>query len=195
MMRSGWRAALLALLTCLFMAGTAGAQEVLLSGDRDYGGYGRWQAGAGSLLEGGSALMGVGGYLLLDGVLGIGVANLQSVSDRTHRWNGRNYDVTARMSGLDLEVHLLPSRVLHGSVALLIAGGELEARRQEDSYIVSDGFFALRPHGTLELNVIQYLRIGATVGYRQAWAVEQLGLTEADLGGLDAMLTLKIGHF
>ena len=180
----------------------SGADETLLAGPITHGGFGGPMV-AYTRLNGEDAVLvgGRGGWLinhrLLIGGGGWGIANRISVpagaiaSEAEHR-------LTFGYGGFWTEYIVQPSRLVHGSVGLLIGGGELQyARVHGDSMtaVVSDPVFVMEPSLNAEVNLASFVRLTLSAGYRFVAGVDLNGLDAGDVAGFVGGAMLKFGSF
>ncbi len=101
--------------------------------------------------------------------------------------------------GFELGFILNSWKLTHLSFFLLIgAGGVSQVKWDADDFDMNnngDAFFVLEPSLEAVLNVTDFFRISAGGSYRYISGVELEGITDTDLSGLTAKITLKFGEF
>lgn len=99
-------------------------------------------------------------------------------------------------SGLELEYIHRSNKVVHWTVQTLIGGGRLEIREHDpDRTFAKDNFFVADANANAEINVLKWMRVNIGAGYRFAFGVDLEGLSNGDIGGPEAQVTLKFGSF
>lgn len=155
------------------------APQTLLSGPVAHGGFGGPVLSY-TTLDGEPALLvgGRGGWLinhrLVIGGGGYGVTNRVAVpagstpSDADHQ-------LTFGYGGLWTEYVVVPSRLVHGALGVLVGGGGLSYQRfrpkESQGTMVDDAVFVVEPTLSLELNVVSFMRVClfASTAWSRAW--------------------------
>jgi hypothetical protein len=148
-----------------------------------------------------SFIIGGGGYGLVN--------NIQSNSTIwSPFFNDKPY-INFGYGGLELEYIIQSDKLLHFSVITLIGAGGVSYRDNlwddewdndsddddDDWDSPNDEFFVFEPGANLELNIASFFRINAGVSYRFISGVNMVDLSNNDLAGPAASLTLKFGSF
>lgn len=142
------------------------------------GGRGAWVAGR-------TFALGGGGYGLVNDNLAAPVTI-----------GGRPTRLEMGYGGLEMEYLHDSWRLAHLSVYTLMGGGAVRYRdRDRYDTLADDGFLVLEPGGNVNLNVTEFLRLGAGVTYRWTWGVELPGLQDRDLSGVNGVFTIRIGRY
>jgi hypothetical protein len=187
-------------LVFVYMSIGIAQEQVLLSGEIENGGFGGPVLKM-TTINGENALMvgGRGGWIINHSfVIGGGgdgvVTNVKPrIIDSVHQYMDMGY------GGLDLEYISTSDELLHWSAGLLIGGGGVGYRNENnDSFNMHhqmDTFFVLEPNVHVNLNVTHFFRIAAGVSYRYVNGLTSALSTNADLSGPSAMLTFKFGKF
>jgi hypothetical protein len=98
--------------------------------------------------------------------------------------------------GLWLEYTFAPVEILHVSVGSLLGGGTLAVTRSSATDVVDrDGFYAVEPSTTIELNLASFVRVNAGVTYRWVIGERMEGLADSDVSGFGLLAAVKIGKF
>lgn len=111
-------------------------------------------------------------------------------------WTGYGTDLTlsdgrsAQIGGSDFLLGYTPNshQVIHPIFYLQAGGGNLEVTGEVD-----DKVFILQPNVGLEMNVLQWFRLGVEAGYRFVNNVNQNSLESTDLSSPVIGLRLKFG--
>ncbi|HVZ41349.1 MAG TPA: hypothetical protein VHI13_18865 [Candidatus Kapabacteria bacterium] len=189
----------------LMLALPAAAQETLINGDVDFGGYGAPIVQCTSINKQFGVFVGGGGGLIIDhtivlGVAGYGLAN--NVNDASapasHPYLNVGY------GGAYIQYIHRSNDLVHFTGGVLVGGGgvgyrtdlantAVEQSNSRDS--LNDAFFVLEPDVQMEINVTKCFRIGIGAGYRFVSGIELQGISNSDIGGPNARLLFKFGSF
>jgi len=91
---------------------------------------------------------------------------------------------------------LNPDRLLHWGFAGFAGWGDVSYNQPgSDKRWEEDYFIVIRPSVFLELNVIKWMRIDMSLGYRYVNGVDMEGLSNTDLSGLTGGFVLRFGKF
>lgn len=185
------------LLLCL--ATSTLAQETLLSGDIDHGGYGGPFVKVGPI-NGGTGVFvgGQGGWIInhtfVLGGKGYGLSNRIEISGA----DNKRLDFTC--GGVLLQYIHNSDKLLHFTVESMIGSGNVRYTDADldtplDDESPSDHFFVLEPGVSAVLNVSKNMRIAAGASYRYINGVKYADLADSDLSGLSLQVVLKFGGF
>ncbi|HHT47901.1 MAG TPA: hypothetical protein GXZ98_01220 [Firmicutes bacterium] len=188
---------LVLVLVCLVAGPAAARDEVLISGSISHGGYGGPVIKVAPIKnETGIFVGGYGGWFInhcfLIGGGGYGLANdikAPVTGDGEPRYYEMGY------GGLVLEYVNNSYKLVHFTINTLIGAGGLGYRSNRERFSNEDTFFIIEPGINAELNVSSHFRVGLGVGYRYIDGIQLEGITEKDLNGMYASLTLKFGSF
>jgi hypothetical protein len=182
------------------LLGLASAQdEQLISGKIESGGFGApvWKVtqvnGETAFLSGGR-----GGWIINHTFI-IGGGGYSTLSDvKTGLISDGKKPLYMRMeySGLELEYIHHSNKMVHWTVLALFGGGRLEIREHEpDRTTTNDRFFVFNATANAEINVLKWMRLNLGAGYRLAHGIDYMGLSNGDLSGPEAQVTVKFGSF
>ena len=189
---------LIGLLIPAFFTAASAQDEQLISGKIESGGFGGpvWKVarvnGETAFLSGGRGgwiinhafVIGGGGYSTMMDV------NTGVIDDEEKLYFRMEY------SGLELEYIQSSNRVMHWTVQALIGGGHLEIRKHDpDRSLTRDNFFVAVANVNAEINVVKWMRVDVGAGHRLTFGVDAASLTDGDIGGLEAQVTVKFGSF
>jgi hypothetical protein len=176
--------------------------QTLIGGSVAHGGFGGPFVGYTRVNGEDSVVVGGrGGWLinhrLVIGGGGMGIANQLAVpagstpSDADHQ-------LTFGYGGFWTEYIIAPSRLVHASLGIMVAGGGLALHRfrggpMED--MRTDAVFVLDPTASVELNLASFVRLAMFVNYRIVTDVDLPGLDESDVSGLAVGGMFKFGAF
>ena len=174
-----------------------GEAETLLSGDIDHGGFGGPVVKFGNIYDESAVLVGGRGGWIIDHFLSLGGGGYGLVTEITTR---PEEFLLMGYGGFEMEFIIASNRVLHSTIGTLVgAGGFTSQDRNFDSGAAAenqgDAFFVMEPSVNAELNVARFMRVNAGVSYRYTDGADKFGITDTDLSGLNAVITLKFGAF
>jgi hypothetical protein len=190
------------LFLCLMGTSALAAQndETLISGKIESGGFGAlvlklteidgktaiMSGGRGGWIINHTFVVGGGGYGLVNNIKPEGISSEK--------------DLLLEMGygGLEFEYIANSQRLIHYSIYTLIGGGSVEYRERDHPFeevYASDGFFVAEPGVSFELNVTKCFRVSLGTSYCYINGVDLEGMSNSDLRGLSANLTLKFGKF
>ena len=176
--------------------------QTLIDGKVAHGGFGGPFVGF-TRLNGESAALvgGRGGWLinhrLVIGGGGMGVATQVAVPSGTTP-NDADHQLTFGYGGFWTEYVVAPSRLVHGSLGIMVGGGGLALHRFRGGTVEdlqTDPVFVLDPTASVELNLASFVRLALFVNYRVVTDVDLPGLTSADVSGFGAGGMFKFGAF
>ncbi|UYQ94285.1 hypothetical protein MKQ68_04160 [Chitinophaga horti] len=135
-------------------------------------------------------MLGAGGYALVNDIESPRV----NVDDPTRYWN-------FWYSGFVAEYTFNSNKLFHWGAGALIGGGAVakgvrwKPDSDSDRWIDQSGFFAAEPYANVEINVATFLRIGVGASYRFIQGSSTPGISDSDMSGPAAHVTLKAGRF
>jgi hypothetical protein len=185
----------------VLLSTTLAAQEkTLLSGDAHHGGYGAIFTKFGQLNGGTGIFMGGQGAWLINHRLGIGAKGYGLVNEMAVE-GLQNIKLEFGCWGGLLEYHFFTDKIVDLNINSMIGAGGVRysvidyQEAHDDVDWSDDGFFAFEPGIGIDLHVHKNFRIGAGATYRIVNGVNYADLTNSDLSGLSAEITLKFGAF
>lgn len=200
---------LIVLLFVLFgLVNLAYGQEMqtLISGEVSHGGFGApvvkvsdvagepgmWVGGRGGWIininEQHALSLGGGGY---------GLVTNHSVPDPNYGNPDEDYYILNGYGGFEFEYINNPNRLLHLTFSSLIGGGGLSTREVDGSYNNDDEdpYFVYEPTANVEINITDFMRITAGIGYRYTSGINSAGLYDDDFSGITGTVNFKFGKF
>lgn len=114
---------------------------------------------------------------------------------------GRPAQIELGYGGLLLEYIGAPWELVHYGLNLVVGGGggrlvdDAYDDPQHDESLDQTAVFVTEAGGRLELNVTSYVRVGTGIGYRIVSGSDLQAVSDADLRGPYAELTLRFGRF
>lgn len=157
-------------------------------------------------------LVGGAGAVLLNskyylGLAGYGVASEPDAGLR--RLDGELRDATyeAGYFGCLVGTIFNSNDIIHTAADVTIGGGSVNLVRDDRKYhhedehegwgyhAEDDAFFLVQPMAHLELNIIRWMRVDASAGYRLVAGISRFGLDDNDVNGPVAGLGIRFGKF
>jgi hypothetical protein len=171
--------------------------ETLLSGEIDHGGFGGPVVKFGNIYDESAVMIGGRGGWIIDHFLSLGGGGYGLVTEITTR---PEEFLLMGYGGFEMEFIIASNRIVHSTIGTLVgAGGFSSHDRNFDSDVDTenqgDAFFVMEPSVNAELNVARFMRVNAGVSYRYTDGADKYGITDTDLSGLNAVITLKFGAF
>jgi hypothetical protein len=204
MLKLSMRRALLPLLVFAATPLVASAQDEYLfstGGPRDFGGFGGpiyrvTQVGGETMSLGGG-----GGAMLINrryAIGGMGIGGTSSV-DAIIGGTPVRGEMDFGYGGLTLEVITRPSKLVHATYGLLLGAGgvsvwpdDLRPRNPSDD---TEAFGVTEPQIGLEVNLVRWMRIGVTGGYRFTFGADVPELVDDKLSGASGSIVFRFGKF
>lgn len=177
------------------------SEETLLEGKIESGGFGGPVLKVGPVNgETGVFVGGRGGWIInrtfIIGGGGYGLAN--NVGALVPSSSGETL-VGFGYGGLELEYIPASYRLVNASFLLLVGGGGVMYRRPgtdlNGDHQTGDAVFVLEPQVSVTLNVIQWMRVGASLSYRYVDGVDIAASSDTKLSGPSGGLTFRFGKF
>ena len=177
-------------------------EETLFSGEVAHGGFGGPMVTFSNIKSTLGVMVGGRGGWIIDHVITIGgggyglVTNIPTIPSAA---GDDSLSLGMGYGGFELGFIMNSWRLTHLSFFLLIGGGGVSQVKWDtddfDRDNNGDAFFVLEPSLEAVLNVTDFFRISAGGSYRYISGVEMEGITDTDLSGLTAKITLKFGEF
>ena len=137
-----------------------------------------------------SFVIGAGSYELVTNVKADNIFACDIYTGNTQLYVSLNY------YGFELEYVHHSNRLIHFSLQSLIGGGEAGYQyKKRISTGIHDSFFVLEPGANVLLNVTNFFRIGAGLGFRITTRSRLAEVSDSDLTGLTGLATFKFGKF
>ncbi len=179
-------------------------EETLISGKLESGGFGGpvvkftdiknelgvMVGGRGGWIINHTFVLGGGGY-------GLANENIE-VYDTAH---DTTYYLTMGYGGLELEYIYDSDKLVHFTMTALIGAGGVDFRDRQhdysrhDNYDSADAFFVFEPAANIELNVTSFFRFDLGASYRFVAGLNSPLISNDEIAGPAAVLTLKFGKF
>lgn len=196
---------------CLFLFGfnslSFGQEtQTLIDGEVSHGGFGGPVLKMGDIAgETGLWVGGRGGWIItIDeqnalslGGGGYGLVTEHDLLDPNFGDTETDYRIMDGYGGFELEYTNRSHRLVHLSLSSLVGGGALMVRDADFDDVMDDHdpYFVLEPAANIELNVTDFMRAAAGVGYRYTSGINSAGFEDADFSGVTGTFALKFGKF
>jgi len=143
-----------------------------------------------------SAGSGGGGAFIIDNFFigGYGIGN-DDIDNKN--WEGESYSVDFGHGGLWLGYTSNRKALVHLQASLRIGGGSVDVfQLNRDRFEREDAVFVLTPNVGGEVNITNWFKISAGIGYRWTNGVNNtLDYSDSDLSSLNGEIVLKFGWF
>jgi hypothetical protein len=190
------------LFLCLMGTSALAAQndETLVSGKIESGGFGGIVWKVTEISDETGVIMGARGGWIINHTFVIGGGGYGLVNDIKAKKISPDTTLFLDMGygGLEFEYIVNSPKLIHFTFYTLIGLGSVKYRNGDRSFDHNYGPYALRvaePGVNLEVNVTEFFRVGLGANYRYIEGVDLKGISDSDLRGLSANLTLKFGKF
>lgn len=177
-------------------------EETLFKGNVTHGGFGGPVVTFSEIYNNTGVMVGGRGgwiinHMITIGGAGYGLVNriptIQSVS------GGDSLSLGLGYGGFQMGFIMNSWKLTHLSFFILIgAGGASHVRWDADDYDMNDNgdaFFVFEPSIEAVLNITRFFRISAGASYRYTSGLNLEHITDSDISGLAAKITLKFGSF
>ncbi len=181
------------------------AQETLIDGKVDIGGFGGPMVQSTSINGRFGLLVGGGGGVIIDHTIALGGAGYGLTNDVADDAAPASTPyLNLGYGGVLIQYIHRSDDLIHVTAGVLIGGGGLGFRKniaeetgeshwRDDT--LNDAIFVAEPNVGAELNVTQWFRIALGGSYRFVSGVELAGLDNADIGGPNGWIMFKFGSF
>lgn len=192
-----------------------GMETLVGSGDVDHGGFGGPLVRFSRFRGNDAVLVGaLGGWLVNHSFIlgggGFGMANRIKVPAKLQT-TVESQEFMMGYGGVYVGYVILPKKLVHATVGLLVGGGSVGFGRRMDcdrgdcnmnrydgygrETQPMDEFFVAEPEINVEVNVLSFMRVGAGGTYRLVTQVNGLGLENDDVRGPSGSVFVKFGKF
>lgn len=187
----------------LWLCATAAfaAEQTLITGELEHGGYGSPVIRFTTINNDFAVMVGGQGGWIINHKLVLGVGGYGLVTDHDMLSpDYKNKKLGMGYGGFFLGYVDNSDRIAHPACQILIGAGSIEERDQDgddswDDPNNNDAFFVVEPQMGLEVNLTYFMRMELSMGYRWVNGVERFGYTDSDIGGPSGSLTIKFGRF
>jgi len=126
---------------------------------------------------------------------GLGAYGLVTTDQFAGPFPEENLDMHMGYTGLMMGFNIMPKKVVHFSIPLFIGVGNLELERK-NVFIENSAFLLFEPALHLELNVVQFMKIGFGAGYRMVHNTNlRNDISDEDLSYWSGNFSLVFGKF
>ena len=188
------------LLSLIFLSSAAHAmeRETLIgnNGDIHHGGMG------GVIIKGtniggtNQVMVGGKGAWLIDHQLYIGGSGYGA----TRELNANNTNYNIGLGGVMMGYFFLPHKLIHVGTEIVVGGGGIAESNMMDDYDShghnkGDSLFYAEPSVYASLNILPYAKVTAGVSYRYVLGSDTVGISDEDLRGFNAEVSILFGRF
>ena len=171
--------------------------QTLFGFDSKITGYGSLDAKFTRLNDKDAVIVGGHGGVIFNSYFYFGLGAYGLVT--TNQFSGSTPEGSLNMhmgyTGLMMGFNIMPKKVVHFSVPLFLGAGNLELEHN-DIFVENSAFLLFEPGLQLEVNVVQFMKIGLGIGYRMVHGTSlRNDLTEDDLTYWSGNFSLVFGKF
>lgn len=177
-------------------------EETLFSGNVTHGGFGGPVVTFSSIKNNTGVLVGGRGGWIINHMITLGgggyglVTRIPTIPSIA---GDDSLSLAMGYGGFEMGLVMNSWKLTHLSFFILIGGGGVShVRWDSDDYDLNnngDAFFVLEPSVEAVLNITTFFRISAGASYRYISGLEIQEITDSDLTGLTAKISLKFGSF
>jgi hypothetical protein len=191
------------------MAGIAFAQEkvtvigekdemqTLFTYDANITGYGSWDNKFTQLAGQDALIIGAHGGVIFNSYFsfGLGAYGSATTVDIAGTNPETSLDLSMGYTGLMMGFNVMPRKVVHFSIPLFVGVGNLELEHN-NAFVENSAFLLFEPGLQLEVNVVQFMKIGLGGGYRMVHGINLRNpVTDEDLTYWTGNFSLIFGKF
>lgn len=176
-------------------------QTLLGDGVQFTSGFGGFMIGFTPVEGSVKAMSGGGGALLINNAFYLGGYGMGMAEDLMVDFEGSEYNVDYNHGGLMMGFIVMPSRLVHLGLSSKIGWGDISFQQFDTngtSFVgrpIRDNVFILHPQAELEVNMTNWFKINASVGYQLANGVDNFYYSENDFNGATYGLSFLFGWF
>jgi hypothetical protein len=171
--------------------------QTLFAYDAKITGYGSWDNKITRLAGQDAMIIGAHGGVIFNSYFYFGLGAYGSVTTNEIMGNSPEESLDLRMgyTGLMMGFNILPRKVVHFSIPLFVGVGNLELEHN-DAFVENSAFLLFEPGLQLEVNVMQFMKIGLGGGYRMVHGTNLRNpVTDEDLTYWTGNFSLIFGKF
>jgi hypothetical protein len=174
-------------------------EETLVGKNADNGGYGGLVWKLTSIKGNSASIAGARGGWIINHTFAIGGGGYSTISDiKAEVLNEDNEPlyIILDYGGLELEYIHNSNRLIHWTFHTLLGGGGVRLiEHDSDHEIESNNLFVIEPSLDIDLNIINWFRLGMGVSYRLVAGLDSDIVDNSDVSGVNGLLVLKFGKF
>lgn len=170
--------------------------QFLIGSDINYGGFGGLMMEVSTVKNKGLYNIGGGGGALLNNKVFIGGYGMGNVSEGPlFNYNGTPAILEMEHGGLWLGYLHRAENIVHFGASTRFGWGGIELSDQNRVSLLKDDLFLLSPQAELEVNVLPFMKLNVSVGYRLAFGVTDTYLESADFSSPYGLVGFYFGWF
>jgi hypothetical protein len=189
---------LLLVFICIGLS-TAYAQEstqYLFDGDMSLSGFGGVMGEISLVKDRSIYSVGGGGGVLINQkafVGGYGMGNV--IDDQLYRFNGKQVGLQLGHGGLWFGYNFLPKKMVHFGLSSRAGWGGIGVIDNKGNGLLNDGIFVFTPQADFALNVLPFMKVNLSVGYRVVTGANNPFVSNADLSSPTGLIGFYFGWF
>ena len=126
---------------------------------------------------------------------GLGAYGLVTTNQFTGTFPEESLDMQMGYTGLMMGFNIMPKKVVHFSIPLFVGVGNIELDHN-NIFVENSAFLLFEPGLHLELNVVQFMKIGLGAGYRMVQGTNlRNDINDDDLSYWSGNFSLVFGKF
>jgi len=126
---------------------------------------------------------------------GLGAYGLVTTNQFTGSFPEESLDMFMGYTGLMMGFNIMPKKVVHFSIPLFVGVGNLELEHK-NIFVENSSFLLFEPGLSLEINVVQFMKIGLGAGYRMVHGANLRNeIVDDDLSYWSGNFSLVFGKF
>jgi hypothetical protein len=140
--------------------------------------------------------VGGGGGMLINQKAFIGGYGRGNVVDnQLFRYNGSAVGLEMGHGGLWFGYNFLPKKVVHFGLCARTGWGGIGVVDKNGNGILNDGIFVLTPQADLAVNVLPFMKVNMSIGYRAVTGANNPFITNAELSSPTGLIGFYFGWF
>ena len=171
--------------------------QTLFGFDSKITGYGSWDTKFTRLNEKDAIIIGGHGGVIFNGYFyfGLGAYGLVTTNQIVGTYPEESLDIHMGYTGMMMGFNIMPKKVVHFSMPMFVGAGNLELEHQ-NVFIENSAFLLFEPGLHIELNVVQFMKLGIGGSYRMVHGTSlNNNLSDDDLSYWSGNFSIVFGKF
>jgi hypothetical protein len=171
--------------------------QTLFGYDSRITGYGTLDSRFSGIMDRDAVFVGAHGGVIFNSFFyfGMGAYGLATTNQITGTTPEESLDMNMGYTGLMMGFNIMPKKVVHFSVPIFVGVGHLELEH-DNIFVENSAFLLVEPGLQLEINVVQFMKIGIGGGYRMVHGTNLRNpISDGDLTNWSGNFSLTFGKF
>ena len=171
--------------------------QTLFGYDSKITGYGQWDTKFTKLNGSDAVIIGGHGGVIFNSYLyfGLGAYGLVTTKQIVGAYPEESLDMHMGYTGMMIGFNIMPKKVVHFSIPIFVGGGNLELDHR-NVYVENSAFMIFEPGVQLEVNLVQFMKIGIGGSYRMVNGTSlRNDLNDDDLSYWSGNFSIIFGKF